>query len=59
MLYFLAIVCPPLAVILCGKPGTALINLVLTFMFWIPGVIHALLVVGEHKADQRAKRHAR
>jgi len=59
MLYLLAIVLPPLAVILAGKPGVALLNCFLCLLFWIPGVIHALLVVSEAKADARAKKFAR
>jgi len=58
MLYLLAIVFPPLAVLLCGRPITALLNVFLTLLFWLPGVIHAILVVNEHKANQRAKRYA-
>ncbi|HVB65498.1 MAG TPA: YqaE/Pmp3 family membrane protein [Nitrolancea sp.] len=57
MLYLLAIIFPPLAVLLTGRPFQALLNLVLTLCFWIPGVIHAILVVNEHKANQRAKRY--
>jgi uncharacterized membrane protein YqaE (UPF0057 family) len=57
MLYLLAIIFPPLAVLLTGRPVQALLNLILTLFFWIPGVIHAILVVNEHKANQRAKRY--
>lgn len=56
MLYFLAIIFPPLAVLLCGRPGTALLNCLLTLFFWVPGAIHAILVVNEHKANERARR---
>jgi uncharacterized membrane protein YqaE (UPF0057 family) len=59
MLYLLAIVLPPVAVLLAGKPGAALLNCLLTLCLWIPGVIHALLVVSESKADARAKKYAR
>ena len=59
MLYLLAIVAPPIAVLACGKPGTALLNCGLTLLFWIPGVIHAILVVNEHKANQRAQKYNR
>lgn len=56
MLYLLAILLPPVAVLMVGKPIQALLNVVLTLCFWIPGVIHALLVVSAHKADQRTDR---
>lgn len=57
MLYLLAILLPPVAVLLTGRPFQAFLNLFLTLIFWIPGMIHAILVVNEHKADQRAKKH--
>jgi uncharacterized protein (TIGR03067 family) len=53
MRYFLAIVMPPLAVIACEKYFQFLLSIVLTLCFWIPGVIHALLVVSTKKADER------
>lgn len=59
MLYLLAILLPPLAVLLCGKPFQSLLSIGLTLMFWIPGVIHAMLVVSSHHADQRSERMVR
>jgi uncharacterized membrane protein YqaE (UPF0057 family) len=56
MLYLVAILLPPVAVLLCGKPFQAIVNLVLTLLFYIPGLIHALLVVNNHYADKRAER---
>jgi uncharacterized membrane protein YqaE (UPF0057 family) len=53
MLYFLAIILPPVAVLMVGKPIQALLNLVLTILGWIPGVVHAFLVINSHKADRR------
>ncbi|MBM4763144.1 YqaE/Pmp3 family membrane protein [Bacillus sp. B15-48] len=57
MLYFLAIVLPPVAVLLAGKPIQALLNFFLTLLGWVPGMIHAVLVVLDHKADKRAKKY--
>ena len=54
MRYFLAIILPPLAVLLCGKPIQFLLNIVLTLFFWVPGAVHAILVVNNHLADKRA-----
>jgi|TARA_R110001592_G_C12899687_1_gene726494 uncharacterized membrane protein YqaE (UPF0057 family) len=54
--YVIAIFLPPLAVFLCGKPFQALLNILLTLCFWIPGVIHALFVVHNHIADKRTDR---
>ena len=59
MLYLTAIMLPPLAVLLCGKPIQSLLNIVLTAFFWIPGVIHAMLVVSSHHADVRQERLVR
>lgn len=58
MRYLLAILMPPLAVLLCGKPILAVLNLALTLCFYFPGLIHALMVVSSHKADVRADRMA-
>ncbi len=56
MLYLLAILLPPVAVLLCGKPIQALLNLLLTVLGYFPGLIHAILVVNAYKADQRNDR---
>ena len=53
MLYFFAVVCPPLAVLLAGKPVQCLLNCVLTLLLWVPGMIHALMVVADSKANKR------
>lgn len=46
LLILLSILLPPLAVYLKAGAGKQLvINIVLVFLFWIPAVIHALLVV--------------
>ncbi len=57
MMYLLAIVLPPVAVLLSGKPLQALLNLVLTLFFWFPGALHAILVVKDTKDDKRMKRY--
>ena len=56
MLYLLAIILPPVAVLIAGKPFQALLNVLLTFCLWVPGVIHAFLVVNNHYADKRTNR---
>ncbi|MGR5874521.1 YqaE/Pmp3 family membrane protein [Bacillus pacificus] len=55
MMCLLAILLPPVAVLFCGKPFQAIINFILTLIFWVPGVIHAILVVHDKKADRRLK----
>jgi uncharacterized membrane protein YqaE (UPF0057 family) len=56
MRYLLAIILPPAAVLLCGKPFQAILNLVLTLCLWVPGVLHALFVVNSHLADKRTEK---
>lgn len=56
MRYFLAIVLPPIAVLSCGKPLQAVLNLLLTLCLWAPGAVHACLVVHEHYSEKRTKR---
>ncbi|RBW69603.1 YqaE/Pmp3 family membrane protein [Bacillus taeanensis] len=56
LLYILAIIFPPLAVLIAGKPFQAIVNLILTLCFYVPGLIHALLVVHDRKADKRLKK---
>jgi uncharacterized membrane protein YqaE (UPF0057 family) len=56
MRYLLAVILPPVAVLICGKPIQALLNLVLTLLLWIPGLIHAIFVVNGYYADQRTDR---
>jgi uncharacterized membrane protein YqaE (UPF0057 family) len=53
MRFLLAIIFPPVAVLLCGKPIQALLNVLLSLLFYFPGMIHALVVVNSHKADKR------
>jgi uncharacterized membrane protein YqaE (UPF0057 family) len=56
MLYLVAVVLPPLAVLLAGKPFQAVLSIPLTLLGWVPGVIHALFVVNNHYADKRSER---
>jgi len=59
MMYLLAVVLPPVAVLLCGKPVQAILNFVLTCFFWFPGAIHAILVVKDKKDDKRLEKFMR
>ncbi|EAL15663.1 hypothetical protein membrane Spanning protein-related protein [Bacillus cereus G9241] len=54
MMYLLAILLPPVAVLFCGKPFQAIINFILTLIFLgSQAFIHAILVVHDKKADRR------
>ncbi|PTL38612.1 YqaE/Pmp3 family membrane protein [Alkalicoccus saliphilus] len=57
MMWLLAILLPPVAVLIAGKPFQALINLILTLIFYVPGVIHAILVVKDMKDDARMEKY--
>lgn len=52
-MYLLAIVLPPIAVLMAGKPIQFLLNILLTLCGGLPGMIHAIMVVSEYKADKR------
>ena len=72
MIYLLAIFCSPLALLLTGKPISALFNLVfyvlsialwLTLIFhqagfilWLLVFVHAVLAIDNTRADRRARR---
>jgi len=57
MMYLLAIVLPPVAVLFAGKPIQAILNLILTLIFWFPGAIHAILVVKDSRDDKRMREY--
>ncbi len=56
MRYLIALFLPPLAVLLCGKPVQAVLNCFRTLLFWLPGMIHALVVVADRRAEERMDR---
>jgi uncharacterized membrane protein YqaE (UPF0057 family) len=58
MRYLIAIILPPLAILMCGKPFQAILALILqiTILGWIPAAIWAILVVNSYQADQRTNR---
>jgi uncharacterized membrane protein YqaE (UPF0057 family) len=59
MRYFLCFLFPPIAVFTTGRIGSMILNIILTLLFWIPGVIHAILVVNDFYEDRRYRRLAR
>ena len=72
MIYLLAIFCSPLALLLAGKPVSALFNFVLYilsivfwatiilhsigFALWAVAFLHAVLAINDAKAGRRARR---
>jgi hypothetical protein len=72
MIYLLAFFCSPLALLLTGKPISALFNLVLYilsivcwitiifhhvgFLLWAIGVLHAVLAINNAREERRARR---
>ncbi len=72
MLYFIAIFCSPLALLLAGKPISAILNFILYvlsivcwltiiffhagFVLWALALLHALMAISDARADRRARR---
>jgi uncharacterized membrane protein YqaE (UPF0057 family) len=58
MLYVLAVLLPPLAMLLCGKPFMALFSFILqvSAIGWLPAAIWALFVVNNHYAERRTNK---
>ena len=56
MRYLLAILLPPVAVFSTGRVLQGFINIILTLLGWIPGVVHASLIVMDYKNEQRTNR---
>ena len=53
MLSLLAVVCPPLAVLLAAGRSRAALNTGLTLLLYAPGLVHALAVVDRYHTDRR------
>jgi len=51
--YFFCVIFPPLSVLLTGRIASFFLSLILTLLGWIPGVIHACLVVSDYHEEQR------
>jgi uncharacterized membrane protein YqaE (UPF0057 family) len=58
MRYLLAVLLPPAAVLLCRQPKQLPANALLTVLLWLPGAVHALLVVRAAAERERADRLA-
>lgn len=52
MILFLCYVCPPLAVLLMGRPFSCVLNMFLTGFLWVPGIGHALVCYADYKSDK-------
>lgn len=51
--YFFCVVLPPVAVLMTGRVGSFLLSLLLTVLGWVPGVVHAALVVNDYHEERR------
>jgi len=58
MRFILAILLPPVAILLCGRPLLAVLSIPLCVLFWIPGVALAIYVVMQRDADRRSEKLA-
>jgi len=57
--YLWSIVVPPAGLLMYGKPlqpVQLVLNLVLTVCFWVPGAVHAVLVVRKRLSDKPTRR---
>ncbi len=52
MLYALAFLCPPLAVLIV-RPLQFPLSLIFTVLFWIPGSIYAWVCVSDYRRDKQ------
>ncbi len=59
MRLFLCFIFPPMAVLMHGKPISAVFNMLLCMFFWVPGVFHALAVNGQAHDRRQTKRLVR
>jgi hypothetical protein len=71
MIYLIAIFCSPLALLLAGKPVSAIFNLILYvlslvcwitiilhtagFVLWLLAFVHAVLAINSAREDRRAR----
>jgi uncharacterized membrane protein YqaE (UPF0057 family) len=55
MLFFFCVILPPLAVLLTGRFGSFLLNILLTVLGIVPGIIHAFFVVSDYKNEKRIR----
>lgn len=51
MIYLIAVICPPFAALIAGKRKQAWINLLLTVLFYVPGLVHAVTVIKKAHDD--------
>jgi uncharacterized membrane protein YqaE (UPF0057 family) len=51
--YFFCVVFPPIAVLMTGRILSFILSIFLTLFGWVPGVIHACLVVNDYQAEHR------
>jgi uncharacterized membrane protein YqaE (UPF0057 family) len=51
--YFFCVAFPPIAVLMTGRILSFILSLFLTLFGWVPGVIHACLVVSDYQATHR------
>lgn len=49
---FLCYTCPPVAVFFMGRPFSAVLNMFLCCLFYVPGVKHALACYADYKVDK-------
>lgn len=56
ILLLFSVIAPPIVVIIVGTPGQFAVNLLLTILGWIPGVIHALMIANNSFKNQNSSK---
>ena len=54
LLYFLALILPPVAVFICGTSNQVVLNVFLWLFGCIPGVVHAFMIVARYNNKANA-----
>lgn len=50
------IICPPMGVLLCGRPISAIFNMFLCLFFWVPGMMHAFTIHNDTHMTKQTRR---
>lgn len=59
MKWLLCVILPPVALLMVGRPLQALLNIPLCLLAWLPGVVHAFLVVNSAERVRQTDRVVR
>lgn len=52
MRYFLCVILPPIAVLSTGRNGAFILNIFLTALFILPGIVHAMIIINNYYEEK-------